>query len=373
MTSTIIPRPRAHYNHRAYLSTGQAASYAGVCRNTIKALIATGELQGYQTDGGHWRISTASLLAYVDGIEQEEQPSELSQAQGVVIYARVSSDKQASDGALIRQEERLRKEVSEREGVSPEALPIDTEGASSFGIRPGVYALVDSMLEGRIKKIYCEYLDRLSRTPSLTYLIQHLAKRHGVEVICLDIEETNPEELEYLTKELISFITVVSNRVSAAKSRRVTVKEVDEETLKRIFELRGQGCSYVSITKKIKAEGLRTVDGEEISYSKVTRLIANGRGRAFGAAVGVDVVKSPQEILRDWLREALGVVGDEKSKERVYSFDVKAAYDRYCEAVGLEPLPSSEVCRGLHAVYPNRKFRTMGRNGYRGLAFVERE
>ncbi|MBN2477390.1 MAG: recombinase family protein [Pirellulales bacterium] len=220
--TTILARPA--FSSRAYVTTGNAAEYAGCSRNTIKALLASGELQGYQTEGGHWRVSTPSLLSYVDGIEASELVEETTAHKGVVIYARVSSDKQKQAGSLTRQIERLRGEVSTREGVEGEAIPVYEDCASAFGNRDNLNRLVDAMLDGQVKRIYAEYYDRISRVPALSAMIEHLARRCGVEIICLDVEETDPTEHDAWIKELISYITVVSNRVSAAKSRKVTVK-----------------------------------------------------------------------------------------------------------------------------------------------------
>jgi predicted site-specific integrase-resolvase len=314
-------------------------------------------------------VSTASLLSYVDGIEQEELVEEATVNRGVVIYARVSSDKQAQDGSLERQEARLRQEVGNREGVSPKAFPVYSDVASSFGNREGLNKLIDAMLEGRVKKIYCEYLDRLSRTPALTHLIEHLAKRQGVEIVCLDIEETDPTELEYLTKELIAFITVVSNRVSAAKSRKVTVKEVEEGTLQRLFAMRGEGLSLTAIWKEAKASGLTTAKGEALSYYKIKELLFNGKGKALGAAVGCEA-GNPHEALRSWVSSNLEAVADERSKQRTYMIDIRAAYAAYCKNMGVKPLPAGDVGQAVNAVYPGRKFKTMGKVAYRGLALV---
>ena len=64
-TSPILPTSTApvHLTSRKYLTTGQAAREAGCCINTIHGLLASGELDGYTTAGGHARITTASVLA----------------------------------------------------------------------------------------------------------------------------------------------------------------------------------------------------------------------------------------------------------------------------------------------------------------------
>jgi len=280
---------------------------------------------------------------------------------------RVSSEKQEQAGSLERQEKRLREEVSQRENIPAKSLPIYSDVASSFGSRKGLNVLVDAMLEGRVKRIYCEYLDRLSRTPALTHLIEHLAKRQGVEIVCLDVEETDPSELEYMTKELIAFITVVSNRVSAMKSRLVTVKEVDEETLTRIIRMRQEGLSLTQVWKRAKKEGLATVKGDALSYYKCKDLLYNGKGQALCEAIGEANV-DPQNVLLDFLKTHLQQ--DDTPKSRVYSDEIGSAYTAFCEKKGMKALAPGDRGRAMMTMFEGRRFFTMGRIAYRNLKIV---
>jgi len=378
MTSTIVSGKSLSCNTiatRAYVTTGKAAQYAGLCRNSIKALLDTGELTGFQTEGGHWRISTASLLSYVDGIEQESIVEETTEHKGVAIYARVSSHNQKQAGSLTRQIERLQKEVSEREGIDANVIPVYEDCASAFGNREQLNRLVDAMLDGQVKRIYCEYLDRLSRVPALTALIEHLAKRNGVEVVCLDVEETDPTEQDAWIKELISYITVVSNRVSAAKSRKVTVKQLSEATLSRLFALRNQGYSLTQVTALAKKEGLRTKDGEPLSYFKVRNTIYNSKGKAHAAALGLDSVYDPQKELRKWVAENMHETPEGETTEkglvpRVKASEVTAAYRSHCKEQGYRPLNAGQIGSAITEVFGPRKFRTRGMVAYKRLALT---
>ena len=201
VNSTGLPSAPATTTLKPYVTTGFASRYAGVSINTVKSLISRGDLRGYSTAGGHWRVSTASLLSYVDGIEEGDLVEETTENRGCVIYTRCSSAGQTE--SLARQKTRLLTEVSRREDIREESIVIYSEIASSFGVRPSLYRLVDDILSGQVKKVYIEYLDRWSRTSSERCLLQHIADRQGVEIIALDVEETDPNEMEYLQKELI--------------------------------------------------------------------------------------------------------------------------------------------------------------------------
>jgi len=80
--------------------------------------------------------------------------------------------------------------------VGRDTIVVYKDVASSFGNREGLNRLVDAIIEGKVKRLYCEYQDRLSRVPALTRLVEHLAKRYGVTIVCLDTEETSEDELQ---------------------------------------------------------------------------------------------------------------------------------------------------------------------------------
>jgi len=48
-----------------YVTTGEAAHMLGVGLNTIKRWIASGDLRGIQTPGGHWRIPDEALHGFM--------------------------------------------------------------------------------------------------------------------------------------------------------------------------------------------------------------------------------------------------------------------------------------------------------------------
>jgi len=49
----------------AYVTTGDAAAVLGVGLNTVKRWIASGDLKGIQTPGGHWRIPKKALEQFM--------------------------------------------------------------------------------------------------------------------------------------------------------------------------------------------------------------------------------------------------------------------------------------------------------------------
>lgn len=352
-----------------YVTTGEAATRYGLCRNSIKALLRSGDLEGHETQGGHWRVSVASLLEYFDGVSREEAIEVTTDNKGVAIYARVSSEKQEQAGSLERQIDRLLEEVSKREGVAPKCLPIYKDVASSFGDREGLNKLVDAMLNGQIKRLYVEYLDRLSRIGALTSLLEHIAARCGVELVYLDVETKDPTELQYMADELIAYITVVANKVSAAKSRTVTVKHLSEDTIKALLGYRKSGLSLTAIWNKANADGLTTEKGDKLSYYMVKETLFNGKGKALALGCGESEAVSPNAELREWLKETL--VEDETEGARVYSPEIMKAYAKHCKARKVTPLDAGSVGKEVNALWAGRRFKTVGKVAYRGLRLAD--
>ena len=63
---------------KPFLTTTEAGRLFGISRQMVIALIAAGKVKGWHTEGGHWRVSAASLRQYVEsqmaGEREEKEP-----------------------------------------------------------------------------------------------------------------------------------------------------------------------------------------------------------------------------------------------------------------------------------------------------------
>ena len=142
-----------------YLRVSAAASFYGVSSQTIRNEIERGNLTCVRTGGLHRRVSLASLREFYEGVSPEDE-NEAERGCGVSVYARVSDCSQNTKGqdgksSLERQLERLLTEVSQREGVAQEEIRVFKDVASSFGDRIGLNNLIDTVISGTTKKVYC--------------------------------------------------------------------------------------------------------------------------------------------------------------------------------------------------------------------------
>lgn len=345
----------------AYLTTGQAARILGCSIPTVKALIAGGSLRSYVSRGGHHRVDSRSVQAYLNG--EEECGTDALEEQGklIAVYVRVSSQSQATAGSLDRQLERLLEEVEKREGVERSEILIFKDVASAFGERKGLNALVDSMIEGKVSKVYCEYADRLSRIAALTRLVEHLAKRANVEIVCLDVEETDTTDTNYFVKELMDYMTAVMNKVSAAKSRKVTVKEISDEVARRVLKLRASGYSLLRIEKIAEKEGLKNERGEVLSYYLISQVCYSPKYAVLGLQV------DPRDVAEEWARTGLRKGED---KARLKNKEIYGAYKAECQKRGIKALSATMFGRTMEKVWKGHRIYVQGSVAWKGLTLA---
>lgn len=133
----------------------------------------------------------------------------------VVLYARVSTKKQADAGNLERQLERLRAYAGER-GYRVVAEHSDV----ASGLRPcrrGLERVLKMAERGEFKKLLVEYPDRLARF-GYTYLERHL-KYCGVEIETTSQKEPEDAHAE-LVQDLLAIVTSFSARLYGARGGR---------------------------------------------------------------------------------------------------------------------------------------------------------
>jgi predicted site-specific integrase-resolvase len=286
---------------------------------------------------GHRRISVKSVKEYAVGGEGQE-----SLDGQVVGYCRTSGQTQKE--SLARQIVRLKDAIGEREGLSPDNVIIYQECCSSFGERPKLQELVLAVIGGRVRKIYVEHYNRLTRVKALGTMLEFLAEHHGCQIIALDREES-VDELQNNIQELIDFVHCLGCKHAAQKSAMITTKHLPAKTVERIAELSNQGMTQKQITSIIHSENHLTVKGEKISRSKVRQyILLNGKVKS---AVGIDPQEqtSIDKLIREWC--SANLVKDEGGRMTVKQ--ILPRYNAHAAANGKAPLTLSIVGRWMVA------------------------
>lgn len=232
------------------VSVGQAARMLDVSPQSIRNYSASGELEETRTLGGHRRITVASIRQY-QGFDAEETTDD--ETADTIVYARVSTNRQKSDGNLSRQVERLQEHCQEAYGIES-VTTIQEVGSGLNGSRRGYLKLVSLILSGKIRRVVCEYKDRLSRSD--TALLEMICDKQGVELVCTErtVEATDPQS--EMVADLLAIVTVYANRSSGIKGGQAVAFELSPEFIQRVGELRSSGLSQKAVAEQVKKEGI---------------------------------------------------------------------------------------------------------------------
>ena len=143
MQATIHSTPAS-----TLLTIADASERFGVHPWTLREWDRKGLIRSYRVGETGWRRFDPQSIAEHMGLASEAEQG--SNGPLPCIYARVSSESQDKAGNLKRQIDRMKKEVAAREGCSPRSVQVFSDTASSYGDRPGLNALVEKVIDGKV-------------------------------------------------------------------------------------------------------------------------------------------------------------------------------------------------------------------------------
>jgi len=188
------------------LTISKAAKKLGVHPNSLRNWEKQGLIKPVRLPSGQRRYS-------MDELNRLLQSGQLDAGQkDVVLYARVSTKKQADAGNLDRQIERLRQYAREN-GFTVKAEFTDVASGLNQK-RRGLANVLKLAERGEYKKLIIEYPDRLARF-GYSYIERHL-HYCGVEVIATAEKEPEDAQSE-LVRDLLAIITSFSARLYGAR------------------------------------------------------------------------------------------------------------------------------------------------------------
>jgi putative resolvase len=215
------------------VTVSEARRMLGVSYITLWRWIREGRIRAVRGPSGRWLIPWSE-------IERLRGRVKVGEKIRAVIYARVSSRKQAEQGDLDRQVEVLKKYAADH-GYEIIAVLRDV-GSGLKENRLGLRKLFRLISEGRADVVLVTYRDRLTRF-GFEYL-RYFFERFGVEIVEVMQEE---EPLEELIEDFLTIIVSFAGRIYGMRSHR-TKKLVEqnkrflEETLgRKLDEYLGEG------------------------------------------------------------------------------------------------------------------------------------
>ncbi|QSZ28053.1 IS607 family transposase [Aceticella autotrophica] len=184
------------------LTISKAAKKIGVHPNSLRNWEKQGLIKPVRLPSGQRRYS-------IDELNKLLQSGQINTGQeDVVLYARVSTKKQADAGNLYRQLERLRQYANES---NYHVVAEFTDAASGLNQkRRGLTNVFKLAERGEYKKLIIEYPDRLTRF-GYSYIERHL-HYCGVEVIATSEKELEDAQSE-LVRDLLAIITSFSAKL----------------------------------------------------------------------------------------------------------------------------------------------------------------
>lgn len=353
--STACPVPAS-----SLLTIAQAADRFGVHPWTLRDWDKKGLIQSYRVGETGWRRfdpqSIAAHMGLASAGEQEGNGAALP-----CIYCRVSSESQDKAGNKSRQEARMRKEVAAREGIRPKDVVVFSDTASSYGDRPGLNALIEKVIEGKVSRVYTEYADRLSRVPSLTRLVESICRNRGVDIIVINKEETE-DIVQTAMMELVKFAQVIGCKISGQRGANATKRELTQEQLRDAYLMKKAGASFKGIAREAEKRGWQDQRGKPLRGDAARNLISRrviANWRILEETYGKDV--KPRNSFEEFC-DSFVTISDSK-RQKMPRGKLAAAYAAWCERCGkLEVAPSTiskvgakrgwkRAMRGKHVFY----------------------
>lgn len=201
--------------------TGEVAKMLGLTIPTIIRYCETGHIPYHKTGTGHRRILSTDVCDYLEKHNMlfDDESSVMSD----VIYARVSTHKQANRGDLDRQVEKV-KLFAINENVQNLIVKTDI-GSGLNDNRKGLTSLIDMIQQGKVNRVYVLYKDRLTRF-GYRYL-EKICEFHGVSIVVVSNETETKSQTEELAEDIIALIHSFSGKLYGLRSK--IKKEIDDE------------------------------------------------------------------------------------------------------------------------------------------------
>jgi putative resolvase len=334
---------------------GEAARLANVNPQTIRRYLESGLIEGKTTPGGHRRINLASVADAFGVAYATEELGEENTGRMVVLFARVSTNKQANAGDLNRQVEALREYASRHYPGMPVKV-LAGVGSGLSDTRPEFLKLIDLIVAGRVATVLCSYRDRIARFG--VNVVAHLCKANGTELVEIktgDDEDRAATLEEEAVKDCMAVLHCFSNRLMGKRGGAKTKVIPPEGMREKICALRGAGLSRRAILAEIaKDKPVCLNTGRQIGDWYVRRTLDE-----LGSEAPV-VPKSVKTFLRS--RCSVGPA------KRVESNDLYAAYATHAESQRAKPLTRDKFAHFIKTSVPTARFEN-GAGGCPGMAY----
>ena len=207
---------------RKFISIGEASVFTGMSQETLRRYFKQGKVNGFTSAGGQRRFEVESLKQLCSanmqanqrnemGVEQTEQRARKEKRN--IIYARVSSKKQADD--LERQIQFIKEEIT-KQGKSIDDFELISDIGSGINFnKKGTNILLDYALSRTIGEVIVANRDRLSRF-GFDLFKAIIIKSGGKLTVINDVQSKSSEQ--ELAEDLLSIVHIFSCKQMGKRS-----------------------------------------------------------------------------------------------------------------------------------------------------------
>ena len=210
---------------KGHYKTGEISKMLGISIPTAIKYCDTGIIKASKNQHGHRRIGAEDFYNYLNSIGQVIDDTE--QNKHDVIYARVSTHKQAERGDLDRQIETVKLFAID---YNVKNLLIKKDiGSGLNDNRKNLKSLLDLIQNNKVDRLFINYKDRLTRF-GFNY-IKKICDFHKVEIIIVSDVKDKKSESEELAEDIIALIHSFSGKLYDLKHKiKKGLEENDKES-----------------------------------------------------------------------------------------------------------------------------------------------
>ncbi len=207
---------------RKFISIGEASVFTGLSQETLRRYFKQGKVNGFTSAGGQRRFEVENLKELCSKNLQSVQNNEMGDERAErrakkekrnIIYARVSSKKQADD--LERQIQFIKEEIT-KQGKSVDDFELISDIGSGVNFnKKGTNILLDYALSRTIGEVIIANRDRLSRF-GFDLFKAIIIKSGGKLTVINDIQSKSSEQ--ELAEDLLSIVHIFSCKQMGKRS-----------------------------------------------------------------------------------------------------------------------------------------------------------
>jgi predicted site-specific integrase-resolvase len=334
-----------------------AARLLGVSVQTIRnyADDPANGVEVRRTPGGH-RLVNLSAIAECFGVDVggDPEPAGEENAQGKISvrYSRVSTRSQCVDKNLERQAGRLRDYVAANH-PGEECVEISEQASGINSERKGLTKIIDLALAGRLKTLFIEQEDRLSRGSYA--LIARLLTRCGTQIVVTrtgERESTAKDAESEIFADAMAMIYVGQSRLYGKRASLGKCFIASQGLRDRIAGLYSQGIPAARIFESLRREQhVCQSTGKPMTVKTVWRIVKDIDRANHG--------KSVPDVVRRFVKEDCSIGPNHKALTR----EVWTAFCAFCDAKGLPRVSKHKLPAFIRAAVPTARISKARHHG----------